>query len=164
MVAQLHAHPLTLILLTWTIWRAPTNASKWRMGFNSAFKGLIFWSLVVPLFVKDRICRCLHCRIIRFIWQSTQGIIRKFLWRQSIVSVCDLTLRLYAQTPIFCFKVPPDIRCSWGENFEEIPNYFCDVLGTVVWCFSGSERILIVWSTLHEICSNMWRNYTFVTS
>ena len=31
---------LTLILLRWTIWRAPTNASKWRMGFNSAFKGL----------------------------------------------------------------------------------------------------------------------------
>ena len=31
---------LTLILLTWTIWRVPTNASKWRMGFNSAFKAL----------------------------------------------------------------------------------------------------------------------------
>ena len=31
---------LTLILLTWTKWRAPTDASKWRMGFNSAFKGL----------------------------------------------------------------------------------------------------------------------------
>ena len=31
---------LTLILLTWTIWRATTNASKWRMGFNSAFKWL----------------------------------------------------------------------------------------------------------------------------
>ena len=31
---------LTLILITWTIWRAPTNASKWRMRFNSAFKGL----------------------------------------------------------------------------------------------------------------------------
>ena len=27
-------HMLTLILLTWTIWRAPANASKWRMGFN----------------------------------------------------------------------------------------------------------------------------------
>ena len=26
---------LTIILLTWTIWRAPTNASKWRMGFNT---------------------------------------------------------------------------------------------------------------------------------
>ena len=32
---------LTHILLTWTIWRAPTNVNKWRMGFNSAFKGLI---------------------------------------------------------------------------------------------------------------------------
>ena len=33
---------LTLTLLTWTIWRAPTSASKWRMGFNSAFKELIY--------------------------------------------------------------------------------------------------------------------------
>ena len=32
---------LTHIVLTWTIWRAPTNASKWPMGFNSVFKGLI---------------------------------------------------------------------------------------------------------------------------
>jgi hypothetical protein len=29
---------LTLVLVTWTTWRAPTNASKWRMGLNSAFK------------------------------------------------------------------------------------------------------------------------------
>jgi hypothetical protein len=33
--------PLTLILLTWRIWWAPNNASRWQMGFNSAFKGLI---------------------------------------------------------------------------------------------------------------------------
>ena len=32
---------LTLILLTWSIWWAPNNASKRQMGFNSAFKGLI---------------------------------------------------------------------------------------------------------------------------
>jgi hypothetical protein len=31
---------LTLILLTWSIGWAPNNASKWQMGFNSAFKGL----------------------------------------------------------------------------------------------------------------------------
>ena len=31
---------LTLILLTWSIWWAPNNASRWQMGFNSAFKGL----------------------------------------------------------------------------------------------------------------------------
>jgi hypothetical protein len=35
-----HDRPLTHILLTWTKWRAPTSASKWRMGFNSVFKGL----------------------------------------------------------------------------------------------------------------------------
>ena len=31
---------LTLTLLTWRIWWTPTNASKWQMKFNSAFKGL----------------------------------------------------------------------------------------------------------------------------
>jgi hypothetical protein len=31
-----------LILLMWRIWWAPNNASKWQMGFNSAFKGLIY--------------------------------------------------------------------------------------------------------------------------
>jgi len=31
---------LTLILLTWEIWWAPNNASKWQMRFNSAFKAL----------------------------------------------------------------------------------------------------------------------------
>jgi hypothetical protein len=31
---------LTLTPLTWRIWWAPNNASRWEMGFNSAFKGL----------------------------------------------------------------------------------------------------------------------------
>ena len=31
---------LNLILLTWRIRRAPNNASRWYMGFNSVFKGL----------------------------------------------------------------------------------------------------------------------------
>ena len=33
--------PLTLNLLTTTIVAPPSNASKWQMGFNSAFKGLM---------------------------------------------------------------------------------------------------------------------------
>jgi len=32
---------LTLILLTWKIWWATNNASRWQIGFNSVFKGLI---------------------------------------------------------------------------------------------------------------------------
>jgi hypothetical protein len=40
---------LTLILLTWTKWRAPASASKWWMGFNSAFKGLKIFTPVFPI-------------------------------------------------------------------------------------------------------------------
>ena len=32
--------PLTLTQLTWKIWWAPINVSRWQMGFNWAFKGL----------------------------------------------------------------------------------------------------------------------------
>ena len=35
-----HSTILTLNLLTTTIVSPPSNASKWQMGFNSAFKGL----------------------------------------------------------------------------------------------------------------------------
>jgi hypothetical protein len=41
MTVVLRRNLLTPILLTWRIWRAPNNASRWQMGFNSAFKGLI---------------------------------------------------------------------------------------------------------------------------
>jgi hypothetical protein len=33
---------LTLILLTWRVWWAPNNASKWQMGFNLAFKSYVY--------------------------------------------------------------------------------------------------------------------------
>ena len=35
---------LTLILLMWRIWWDTNNASRWQMGFNLAFKGLILCS------------------------------------------------------------------------------------------------------------------------
>jgi hypothetical protein len=38
---KLHITYLTLNLLTSTIVAPPSNASKWQMGFNSAFKGLM---------------------------------------------------------------------------------------------------------------------------
>ena len=43
---------LTLNLLTWKIWWAPNNASRWQMGFNSAYKGLISKHLLLR--VKDQ--------------------------------------------------------------------------------------------------------------
>jgi hypothetical protein len=39
-LSVLHICALTLNLLTTTIVAPPSNASKWQMGFNSAFKGL----------------------------------------------------------------------------------------------------------------------------
>ena len=50
---------LALTLLTWRIWWAPINASKWQMGFNSAFKGpsilglFDFWIYVM----KSNVCK-----------------------------------------------------------------------------------------------------------
>jgi len=40
-ISSLKVNNLTLILLTWRKWRAPNNASKYQIGFNSGFKGLM---------------------------------------------------------------------------------------------------------------------------
>jgi hypothetical protein len=45
----LSVSPEILLLLTWRICRAPNNASKWQMGFNSAFKGLIYFCIRLSL-------------------------------------------------------------------------------------------------------------------
>jgi hypothetical protein len=47
------ARVLTLNLLTTTIIAPPSNASKWQMGFNSAFKGLKTWLLYEKMHGKD---------------------------------------------------------------------------------------------------------------
>ena len=44
--SPVQTRPLTLMPLTWRIWWAPNNASRWQMGFNSAFKGLIIIKLI----------------------------------------------------------------------------------------------------------------------
>jgi len=41
---------LTLNLLTTTIVAPPSNASKWQMGFNSVFKGLIVMNFHIKEF------------------------------------------------------------------------------------------------------------------
>ena len=43
---QAQLNTLTLNLLTTTIVAPPSNASKWQMGFNLVFKGLIQLALV----------------------------------------------------------------------------------------------------------------------
>ena len=43
---------LTLNLLTTTIFAPPSNASKWQMGFKSAFKGLTLYFVKVTELLK----------------------------------------------------------------------------------------------------------------
>jgi hypothetical protein len=56
-VLSLSTTILTLNLLTWKIWWAPNNASKWQMWFNSVFKGLkCMWK--ERRRVRDGVLRC----------------------------------------------------------------------------------------------------------
>ena len=84
-----HMPVLTLILLMWRKWWAPNNASKWQMGFNSAFKGLNIFSLRHFLQLAYRYRKTLWsvciltmptflCRFVYLIW-------RHFRW---LVLVC----------------------------------------------------------------------------
>jgi len=57
-------YTLTLILLTWWIGWAPNNASKWQMGFNSAFKGLSSSLIIKP-------SRCTNFSNLFLEWNST---------------------------------------------------------------------------------------------
>ena len=52
-ISSLRVNDLTLILLTWRKW-TPNDASKWQMGFNSAFKGLMWYREIIA------VLRCTH--------------------------------------------------------------------------------------------------------
>jgi hypothetical protein len=64
---------LTLILLTWIIWRAPTNASKWRMGFNSAFKGLNVYRDIIGVYCGNLTERTKHWHNAVFVTVAVRG-------------------------------------------------------------------------------------------
>jgi hypothetical protein len=55
-VKALKGRYLTLILLTWSIGSAPNNASKFQVGFNSAFKGLNKVSYV-KVWLNEKVAR-----------------------------------------------------------------------------------------------------------
>jgi hypothetical protein len=54
---------LTLILLMWRIGLAPNNASRWKLGFNSVFKGLTS-AVDGLLFNVESPAVCVRCRSV----------------------------------------------------------------------------------------------------
>jgi len=78
---------LTLNPLTWRIWWAPNNASKWQMGFNSAFKGLnqlyMFRATNSPIFRSMfwlYIQLLVQCTDIAEGWQQYRCIVPKAVY------------------------------------------------------------------------------------
>ena len=73
---------LTLILLTCRIWWTPNNASRWQMGFNSAFKGLkwilTFYNLLVTWCTTsltfNNCTLCPHCIYVFCIYLRTNDL------------------------------------------------------------------------------------------
>ena len=108
---------LTLILLTWTIWRAPTNASKWRMGLNSAFKGLVrYWTSFFVFFPIGRLTtygfKTLPCPHL----QTTVNIIssnRYVLGRSCEGGPSDSLLKSNAHAMYKIFKSTCSVLKNW---------------------------------------------------
>jgi len=70
-ISSLRVNDLTLILLTWRKLWTPNNASKWQMGFNSAFKGLKACAkagFLAALNEQGSCCRMQSCK--EALWQS----------------------------------------------------------------------------------------------
>jgi len=96
---------LTLILLMWRIWWASINASKWKMGFNSAFKGLIYaWVFQVVSFPQvSAPTPCMHlsfphtCYMTRPSHSSHFDHLNNIWWR---VWLIKLLIRKFSPLPL----------------------------------------------------------------
>jgi hypothetical protein len=104
--------PLTLTLRTWRIWWAPNNASKWQIGFNSAFKGLntSFSSLYRFFSIQHTTCSR-HCKYepsesfigsvsYMVIFSKIIGFIKMKLHSTSLVNVCILNTQIEVLTEV----------------------------------------------------------------
>jgi hypothetical protein len=66
---------LTLYLLTWGIRCAVTNASKWQMGFNSAFKRLIILYKSERAGSLSKWVKCIHLCKLLIIYTVTENML-----------------------------------------------------------------------------------------
>jgi hypothetical protein len=81
MLSKRYFQYLTLILLMWRIGWAPNNASRWQMGFNSAFKGLK--------------CSCCLVPSLRQNWMQTGASCKSAIfWGHQIANGTECTLCL----------------------------------------------------------------------
>jgi len=151
---------LTLILLTWRIWWAPNNSSRWQMGFNSTFKGLDDNSFSIHrtnVIINELIAWPLKKDTVRFNAQSAS-----FIPDQSTTDlsnrkpasasmscdscgarVSDKSYALYIRhfdprirrnfsPPLFAMS---SFRPLWTHNFRRLSSDFINSIGGETTCF-----------------------------
>ena len=98
---------LTLKPLTWKIWWAPNHASRWQVGFYSAFKGLK--------------CPLTHILLTWRIWWAPNNASR---WQMGFYSAFKtLTVhQLVKKFPAFCRSE------RFIASFESVPSYVLKIL------------------------------------
>ena len=128
----------------WAIWRAPTNASKWRMGFNSAFKGL-----TVPRVLCRKRIHVLPCPPFRLeiLWNCFDMCIRSVRTTGSLLGV---------KRPGLEYGHSPPHKNEWSYTCTP-PYAFLVRTGSTVICYGFS-----LFNFLQSIISK-WRKDKLVS-
>jgi hypothetical protein len=101
---------LTRILLRWIIWWACNNASRWQMGFNSAFKGLRLLGFNVLGY-----CWCFYDGFVKDIWL---GFV---ILMETLVILECITVQVSASAQVQHFRI-----CI--KNHQQMLNVDCTQL------------------------------------
>ena len=133
---------LTLILLTWTIWRAPSNDSKWRMGFNSAFKGLKIWEFYLILNYRGKE------EIVRLFWQFQIHISRRYL-------CCSFTRNGWVK---FWYNIKPVATCHRADRVSWVQCTATSVCFQVIKVFTG-KQILLKYTVIMTFVAAQYTNF-----
>jgi hypothetical protein len=129
---------LTLKLLTWKIWWAPNNASKWRMGFNSSFKGLItrMWvENTASLSPQRHSVVMLLCRILKnpfqmFTFAIVYALLQNVKRTKCRLNNVNLFFKIFL---IFWAPPPPEFTTMLTRSRHRCP-YRASCLGSTPSC------------------------------
>ena len=126
--------PLTLILLKWRKWWTPNNASKWQMGFNSAFKGLndSILSSGRCQWTRGLSCGSAVVFVLRFLVQiPPDACLPLFV---SFVS-CQVEVSAASWSPV---HRGPNNCCAWSRNLMNEETMTC------VWPQGHRNKMVVV--------------------
>jgi len=149
---------LTLILLTWRIWRAPNNASKWRMRFNWVFKAL---ALFIPMKVMFNVGFILRreSNFLRSLLNSevrhVRCVTQNHKWGRSTVKTTVLfsISHMWYREQFISIYVVLDLICYCYDFVNEISSSVTDTLYIVWLLYNKKEYNLMMTDIEAETCT-----------